>query len=86
MKIMHGKNYDAWIREDKNDIASASFYCKQTIEDGTYECEERNGSDMFLVIGLDIKKYRDINSGSLDFEEEYARTVSQMVYEMLLQQ
>lgn len=84
MNINHGKHYDAWINENGKDIAFAGFYGEDTLDEAAEL--KRSDSDLFLVVGLDQSKYRDYDNGSLDFQEEYARKVAQMVYEMLLVQ
>ena len=81
MKIRHGHSYDAWIIENDKIIADASFCSASALEEGYFV--NNSDSDLILAISLDQSKYRDEDSGSFDFQEEYARKVAQMVYEML---
>lgn len=84
MEITHNNHYQAYVSENGKDIANAGFYGEYTLDEAT-ELKCYN-SDLFLVVGLDQGKYRDYDNGSLDFQEEYARKVAQMVYEMMLVQ
>lgn len=82
MEIIHNNHYQAYVSENGKDIANADFYCEYTLDEAAeLKC---SNSDLFLVVGLDQNKYRNYDSGSLDFQEEYARKVAQMVYEMML--
>lgn len=84
MEIIHNNHYQAYITDGNKEAASAGFYCDSTLDEITLN--KQGVSDLYLAIGLDIDKYRNPDSGSYDFQEEYARKVAQMVYEMMLVQ
>lgn len=84
MIIYHDNHYCAWISENCEAIADAGFYSEDTLNEAN--SLNVNNSDLFLCVGLDYEKQPNRHIGSYDFQEEYARKVAQMVYEMMLKQ